>query len=211
MKINKLRIGQVVYVNNNNDPYHGQMGMIFELRSSNVENVARNVARIAIDGGMENILVKAENLSNYDPNETKPAAEWMSELYPNFEISDPDGWDKENFLEQYHIVPLTREEFKEKINMSTLVPKSDESKKPITADVAKRMVRKHVENEVDSVMGTVYQRIRQNAKDGKSIASMLLSAQEARRLMNLGYKVKTTSGVSPEYIVNETKCVVKWT
>lgn len=206
MRINKLRIGQVVYVNNNNDPYHGQMGMIIELRSSDVENVAR----IAIDGGTEIILVKVENLSNYDPNETKSAADWMLELYPNHEISDPDGWDRENFLEQYHIVPLTREEFKEKINMSTIVPKSDESEKPITADVAKRLVRKHIENEVDSEMGKVYQRIRQNAKDGKSIVQMPLSAQEARRLMNLGYKVKTICGVSPEYIVNETKCVVKW-
>jgi len=206
MEITELRIGQVVYVNNDNDPYHGQMGMIIELRSSNVENVAR----IAIKGATENILVKVENLSNYDPSEAKPAADWMIELYPNHKISDPDGWDRENFLEQYHIVPLTREEFKEKLNMSTIVPKSNESERPLTAGAAKMIIKRQTEKEIDPELGWVYQGIRERAKVGKSMVHVALTRKQAERLVSLGFTVTTPAGTNIKDIMNKSKCTVKW-
>ena len=51
------------------------------------------------------------------------SGEWMQILYPNLLVIDPDGWDRENLEESWN-EKITKDEFQERFERSTVRPRS---------------------------------------------------------------------------------------
>jgi hypothetical protein len=51
----------------------------------------------------------------------KTSVEWHKELYPDYIILDPDGWDRTNYDFSFNEEKITEEEFKERFLRSTIM------------------------------------------------------------------------------------------
>jgi hypothetical protein len=51
----------------------------------------------------------------------KTSEEWLKELYPDYVILDPDGWDRTNFDYSFNKELITEDEFKLRFMKSTIM------------------------------------------------------------------------------------------
>lgn len=58
----------------------------------------------------------------------KTSEEWQNE-YPNPKVLDPDGWDRENFFQSWHVEKITYEEYQKRVLPSTCMWDSSKNKK----------------------------------------------------------------------------------
>lgn len=63
------------------------------------------------------------------PEELKTSKEWMAQIYPQYEIQDPDGWDRMNFAYSYEEELIDQYEFYRRFSHSTITTKDPWTKK----------------------------------------------------------------------------------
>jgi hypothetical protein len=57
--------------------------------------------------------------------EMKSSNEWWieHEMFSDYTIMDPDGWDRKHLVESFFKEKVTKEEFERRLSLSTLVPR----------------------------------------------------------------------------------------
>jgi len=55
-------------------------------------------------------------------NEIKTSEEWQKQ-YPNPRVLDPDGWDRTNFFQSWHVEKISYEEYQKRVMVSTCMHK----------------------------------------------------------------------------------------
>jgi hypothetical protein len=65
--------------------------------------------------------VTGEHVEELKKEELKTSAEWEKELTPNYEILDPDGWDRKNLQFSFYEEKITKNEFWKRFVVSTVM------------------------------------------------------------------------------------------